>query len=68
MKSEKHGTLETEDESGAFQANLIIDLKGNQNVLEDSDYLKASFEQIVKAYINNDIKCENLSEIQLMQN
>ena len=51
LKSEKHTALETEVESDAFKANLIIDLKGNQNVLEDSDYLKVSFEQIVKDYI-----------------
>ena len=58
----KHRILETEDESGAFKANLNIDLKGNEDVLKDSEYLKASFEQIVKDYINNDIKSENESE------
>ena len=58
-KSEKHRTLETEDYSGLVKSNSIIDLKGNQNVLKNSVYLKASFERIAKDYIDNDIKCEN---------
>ena len=62
LRSEQHRALETEDEGGAFKAILDIDLKGNEDVLKDSDYLIASFEQIVKDYINNDIKCENESE------
>ena len=44
LKSEKHGALETEDEGGTFKANLIIDLKGNQN--ETKELLKSGWVSI----------------------
>ena len=58
LRDEKHRTLQTEDESGAYFVSWNLNLNGNENVL-DSDYLRASFEQIAKDYINNDIKCED---------
>ena len=54
--------LGNEDDSGTFQFKLDINVRGKEKELIGNDYLKVSFEQIVKDYINNYIKCENESK------
>ena len=49
--------LQSDDTNGEYLITWTINLK-EQNSLLDSPYLKASFEQIMKDFINKEIKCE----------
>ena len=57
-KEEKIRTLQTDDEDGEYIISWNINVLGKEYLL-NSPYLKAGFEQVVKDYINNDLKCED---------
>ena len=60
-KEEKIRTLQTDDENGDYLITWNINVLGKEYLL-NSPYLKAGFEQVVKDYINNDLKCEDENE------
>ena len=44
---------------GQFVVTWSLSLGGQESLLEESDFLRAGFEQSVKDYINNDIRCSD---------
>ena len=57
-RKKKIRTLQSDDENGEYFINWNINLPGKEYLL-NSQYLKAGFEQVVKDFINNDLKCED---------
>ena len=44
---------------GQFKVSWSLSLGGRESLLEDSEFLRFGFEQSVKDYINNDIRCSS---------
>ena len=57
FEGKKNRILQSNETNGEYLITWTINLEGKNSLL-DSPYLKAAFEQLIKDFINKDIKCE----------